>query len=177
MRTRSESITKSSPRKISDQDTQLVEALVRTRLVQGWNLQKAEDAKLTASIWKQELDRHKINPKIYSILVDMAVDRRTYEIVNSKPPTPLTVELLIACYHNYRDLKLSEYSKLRTSYEHYRDLLHQYKTNQISLEDAVDQARFHKETDKENFMSTCAQIIKDLEEKMETFLDDYGINV
>ena len=171
--TRSGSITRPS---VSKEDASLVQALVKSRLVQGWNLQSKEDAKLTASIWKEQLDRHKICPVLYPKLVDLAVDYRSKEIAQGKHPTPLTVELMIACYHQYRLLKLEELERINANIEYYRSLRHRYHQKDISLEAAVKSARFHEGMDEDEFVAKCGDMLTQLEVSKENFMEEAGLS-
>lgn len=170
--TRSESITTLSPRKVSEEDKALVQAMVRIRQIQGWNLQKPEDAKLMGTIWKEDMNRHKIRPELYQTLINMAVDHRVKEISQGKSPTPLTVELLISCYYQYRSLKLEELSQINNRLEYYRSLRHRYQTQQIELQAAAKQGKFHGEISEEEFLRVSQEVIDDLEQKKESFKED-----
>lgn len=173
---RSGSITKSSPRTISEQDTLLIEALTKSRLVQGWNLQTPADAKLTVSVWKEQFNLHKIRPVLYSKLVDMSVEHQTKEIAQGRQPTPITAALMIQCYHRYRLLKLEELARINANIQHYRSLRHRYQQGDINLEEAVRQAKYHKEIEHESFVKNTDFIISELEKKRDMFMEVNGLD-
>jgi hypothetical protein len=109
--------SKSTPtslvRRITPQDKALAELIVEVRQVQGWNLQTPGDAKLMASTWKKHLDRSGVRYELYTKLVDMAIDHRKKQILAGLQPTPLTVELLLACFDSYKAQMLDKHRKLK----------------------------------------------------------------
>lgn len=171
-RTRSEITSTSSLRKVAAEDKSLVQAMVQVRQIQGWGLQKPEDAKLMGKIWQEQMNRHNIRHELYSKLVDMAVDHRVLEITQGKRPTDLTVELLISCYHKYRVLKLEELNKINAQIDYYRSLRHRYLEKDISLSKAARQLKFQEDISEEEFLRVADDVISSLEKKSENFMED-----
>lgn len=168
MRTPSANITKQA----SSAQANLIKALLATRLIQGWRLDKPEEAALLTTEWGRHLDEANVRPELYRKLVDLAVIHRTKEISQGKSPTPLTVELLISCYYQYRSLKLEELAQINNKLEYYRSLRHRYQTRQIELSVAARQGKFHAEISEEEFLRVSQEVIDDLEQKKESFKED-----
>lgn len=146
--------------------------MVRTRQIQGWNLQKPEDAKLTASIWKEQLDRYNVRPELYSKLVDMGVDHRIKQIAAGKEPSPFTVELLVAMHSNYRAEKLAEYQRLKHEVDYYTSLRHRVAIRELSVDDALQLVAQFTDQDVVDWDELIDSIVDGLQSKANRFMEE-----
>lgn len=149
--------------------------LVRSRQVQGWGLQPAADARLTASVWEEQLDRRGVDHRLYNKLVDMAVDYRTAQIGRGQQPTPLTVELMLACFEHYKQRTYEEYKQLKVVLDAVKGtqemVANGFKSKELGLVDllSVTDIPDHVELD---FDDLVGKVIDRLQVKYDGFLQE-----
>lgn len=147
--------------------------LVKSRQVQGWNLQEPKDAKLTASVWKEQLDRHGVRHELYPKLVDMGVDHRIKQIAAGKDPSPFSVELIIAMHGRYRAEKLEELQRLQREVEYYTSLRHRVAIRELSVDAALQLVANFTDQDVVDWNELIDSIITGLQDKVARFHEEH----
>lgn len=174
---RSEAIEKVSARRtVTPQDAALAKMVVKVRQVQGWNLQTAGDAKLMASAWKEQLDRKGVDHRLYDELINMAIDHRTRQIGKGRAPTPLTVELMLACFEAYKTDVYNKRRQTQQIYNNIRSVVERVKAGVLHSEIAMAHLlSTGTESDEEitDFDELATRISERYEQKLEGFLEEY----
>lgn len=62
-----------------------------------------KDAEPVCAVWIEQLDRFKISPNLYEMLLNNSVDTLTKALKNGDNPPNLTVELFLAEFAKYRE--------------------------------------------------------------------------
>jgi hypothetical protein len=65
-----------------------------------------KDAEPVCAVWIEQFDRHHILPELYETLMNNAIDTRTKRLQEGENPPSLTVELLIAEFLRYKEIKM-----------------------------------------------------------------------
>lgn len=166
----------STEKRLDPKTEAIIDLITKVRMVQGWGLQSPEDARLMSTSWVEQLDRYNIRYEIYPILVDLAVDRRSRQLRKGEMVSPLTVELLIACYGDYRDRIHREKQEKQTEVDHYRNLRHRVDAGELDPELALEQLGAVSGEPDVDFSEIVDSIILKLQREVDTYLDDHYIS-
>jgi hypothetical protein len=153
--------------------------LVSVRGLQGWQPLEPEAAILMGRIWERQLDRHGVAWQLYDGLVECASDRRTDAIADGQQPPGFSVELMIACYRDYRSSVLEEYHRMKTQLANACSVRAMYESGHLSEGHAL--AALSKFVDIPKvvikFPGFAEKVISEMQRKVDDFLQEKYIAI